>query len=222
MMVARQFPAKNQHRYYQKPIDSHPYLHWTSAYPPHLKHSILYSQALRLRRLICSNEILEKKIEYSKFFVASGYDQQNVRKHMEKVLDLTQEQCLKIREKPTTNPIPLVTIYSPYIAYSAEIENRNWNFLKSKKRLTAIFTERPLISYRRPINLIDKLVHTKFRSQNEPETEDFGGKACKKTRYSWCNSVKITSRFQDANNKHTYKILHNLNKLPAILGNTPG
>ena len=130
---------------------------------------------------------------------------------MEKVLDLTQEQCLKIREKSTTNRIPLVTTYSPYTAYTAEIANRNWNFLKSKERLAAIFTERPLIPYRWPMTLREKLVHTKFWNQNEPEPEDLGCKACQKTRCSWCNHVKTTSHFQDADNRHTYKILHNLN-----------
>ena len=39
---------------YQKPTDTHPHLHWTSAHPPLLKCIIPYSQALRLRR-ICSN-----------------------------------------------------------------------------------------------------------------------------------------------------------------------
>ncbi|XP_067048949.1 uncharacterized protein [Acropora muricata] len=58
---------------YQKPTDTHPYLHWTSAHPPHLKRSIPYSQALRLRRICSSTDTLRKRIiEYSDFFVACG------------------------------------------------------------------------------------------------------------------------------------------------------
>ncbi|CAH3161338.1 unnamed protein product [Pocillopora meandrina] len=51
---------------YQKPTATHPYLHWTSAHPPHLKRTILYSQALRLRRICSSTDTLKKRIlEYS-------------------------------------------------------------------------------------------------------------------------------------------------------------
>ena len=34
---------------FQKRTDTHPYLHWTSAHPPHLKQSVPYGQALRLK-----------------------------------------------------------------------------------------------------------------------------------------------------------------------------
>ena len=47
---------------FQKPTDTHAYLHWTSAHPPHLKKSIPYSQALRLRRICSSTTILEQRI----------------------------------------------------------------------------------------------------------------------------------------------------------------
>ena len=59
---------------YQNPTDTHPYLHWTSAHPPHLKYSIPYSQALRLRRICSSTRVLEQRmLEYTTFFVACGY-----------------------------------------------------------------------------------------------------------------------------------------------------
>ena len=47
---------------YQKPTDTQPYLHWTSAHPPHLKQSTPYSQALRLKRICSSTDALKKQI----------------------------------------------------------------------------------------------------------------------------------------------------------------
>ena len=40
---------KNSTNVYQKPTDTHPYLHWTLAHPPYPKQSILCSPPLRLR-----------------------------------------------------------------------------------------------------------------------------------------------------------------------------
>ena len=60
---------------YQKPTDTHPYLYWTSAHPPHLKRSIPYSQALRLRRICSDTNKLRTRInEYAEFFAAFGYN----------------------------------------------------------------------------------------------------------------------------------------------------
>jgi len=64
---------------YQKPTDTHPHLDWTSAHPPHLKQSIPYSQALRLRRICSSTDTLKKWItEYADFFVACNYQRTKV------------------------------------------------------------------------------------------------------------------------------------------------
>ena len=98
---------------YQKPTDTHPYLHWTSAHPPHLKRSIPYNQALRLRRICSSTDTLKKQImEYSNFFVACGYVRHKVLHEMQKVLTLTQEECLQTKECEPTDRIPLVTTFN--------------------------------------------------------------------------------------------------------------
>ena len=107
---------------YQKPTDTHPYLHWTSAHPPHLKRSIPYSQALRLRRICSSTDTLKKRIlEYSDFFVACGYAQRKVLHEMQKVLTLTQEECLQTKEREPTDRIPLVTTFNSHTTFIAEI-----------------------------------------------------------------------------------------------------
>ena len=53
---------------YQKPTETHPYLHSTSAHPPHLKYSIPYSQALRLRRICSSRDTQTKDSGIFQFF----------------------------------------------------------------------------------------------------------------------------------------------------------
>ena len=78
---------------YQKPTDTHPYQHWTSAHPHHLKRCIPYSQALRLRQICSWTDTVRKRIiEYSDFFVARGYERGKVLNEMQRVLTLTQDE----------------------------------------------------------------------------------------------------------------------------------
>ena len=64
--------------------------------------------------LICSTETLKKRItEYSIYFQACGYKKHEVLKAMNKVLTLTQEECLTRKPKETSNRIPLVTHFQP-------------------------------------------------------------------------------------------------------------
>ena len=111
---------------YQKPTDTHPYLRWTSAHPPHLKQSIPHSQALRLRRICSSTDTLKKRIaEYADFFVACGYQRTKVLREMEKVLTMTQEECLQTRERTSTDRTPVVTTFNPHTTFIAETVGRN-------------------------------------------------------------------------------------------------
>ena len=206
---------------YQKPTDTHPYLHWTSANPPHLKHSIPYSQALRLRRICTSTNVLEQRIrEYSEYFVACGYKRNQVLTEMNKVLKLTQEESLHPREKGTNSRIPLVTTYNPHTLFISGIANRNWHFLQSKERLAKLFKERPLNAYRRPKSLRDMLVSCKLRSETTEDkaNTEHGCGPCNKRRCSWCLLIEKTTTFTGTNQAdRTFDILHTVNCQSAFV-----
>ena len=197
---------------YQKPTDTHPYLHWTSAHPPHLKRNIPYSQALRLRRICSSTNTLRKRImEYSDFFVACGYERSKVLNEMQRVLTLTQEECLQTKERQPMDRIPLVTTYNPHATFIAEVAKRNWNFLQSKERLALIFNKPPLVAYRRPKSLRDRLVSTKFRNgTTDNALMPRGCKPCQRPKCSWCNKINETQTFKSTSNNKTFTIFHSV------------
>ena len=196
---------------YQKPTDTHPYLHWTSSHPPHLKRSIPYSQALRLRRICSSTDTLKKRIlEYSDFVVACGYAQRKVLHEMQKVLTLTQEECLQTKEREPTDRIPLVTTFNTHTTFIAEIAKRNWNFLQSKERLSLIFNKPPLVAYRRPKSLRDRLVRSRFVNETPQNFIPKGCRACERTVCSWCKKINQTTTFTSPNNNKTFTIFHTM------------
>ena len=104
---------------FQKPTDTHPYLHWTSAHPPHLKKSIPYSQALRLRRICSSTTILKQRIlEYSNFFVACGYKRDRALSEMRKVKSQDTRREFASKREAYHQPYTLCNhIQSTYFIY---------------------------------------------------------------------------------------------------------
>ena len=72
---------------YVKDTDRHQYLHYTSSHPNHTKQSIVYSQALRIKR-ICSEE---KDIKQHIHEMRSWFRK---RAYPDKVLD---EELVKVR-----------------------------------------------------------------------------------------------------------------------------
>ena len=148
--------------------------------------------------------------EYADFFVACCYQQTKVLREMEKVLTMTQEERLQTRKRESTDCIPLGTTFNPHTTFIAEIARRNWNFLQSRERLAHIFNKPPLVAYRWPISLWDRLVSTKFKTVNNTLVLR-GCKACGKPKCSWCKGINKTTTFTSSNNNKTFKIFHSVN-----------
>ena len=114
------------------------------------------------------------------------------------------------QRKGIHRPHPLVTTFNPHTTLIAEIARRNWNFLQSKERLARIFNKPPLVVYRRPISLRDRLVSTKFKTVgNTPIPR--GCEACGKPKRSWSKEINKTTTFSSSNNNKIFKIFHFVN-----------
>ena len=103
---------------YIKPTDSKSYLHFGSAHPNHVYSGIVYSQCLRLRRIINSQIRLEQKVKnLSEAFIKCGYPKPMVKNISDKVLKSPrilvkpQQPIIDQRQEVVVNKIKVVTTF---------------------------------------------------------------------------------------------------------------
>ena len=81
---------------YTKPTDTHNYLHPKSSHPRHLKDSLPYSQALRIRRISSQNNELNTNNEkLRKQFITRGYKPEVIEDQINKAVALKREDTLR-------------------------------------------------------------------------------------------------------------------------------
>ena len=87
-----------------------------------------------LRGILINRDTLRKRIiENSDFLVACGYEGGKVLDEMQRVLTLTQKECLQTKERQPMDHIPFAITYSTHATLIVEVAKRNnWNFLQSK------------------------------------------------------------------------------------------
>lgn len=117
---------------FRKPTDANRYLEFSSFHPRHTFRSIVFSQALRYRRIVNDEDLLDKRLkELQSYFEQSSYPS-----------DMVKEVISEVRSRPrslgyrTTNQDP--TVFTPWIiTYGA-----GYNETKEKaKEVNDIITE---------------------------------------------------------------------------------
>ena len=189
---------------YMKPTDCHQYLHYSSSHPEHTKHSIIYSQTLRVNRL-CS---LEKDFNYHKlnmkeWFIKRGYPESVIEKEMQKVHFSKQGQISKRAEKG----VPFVVTYHPLLNKLSSILHRNIYLLYINLEVKNVFTPGPTVSYRSARKISSYLVRAKLY----PLERTVGSEKCGKSRCEVCLSIQETDTFTSTITGESYKINHKLN-----------
>ena len=92
---------KLESTFYVKPTDICSLLHKQSFHPETCKQSVIYSQALRYRRIITDNETLKTKLEKLKTnLIRRGYSIEEINQQFQKVQQLSQTDALFGNSQP--------------------------------------------------------------------------------------------------------------------------
>ena len=132
----------------------HTVIFFSSSHPNHTKKSIPYSQFLRLRRLCSDDKDLEtKSLKMRTVFGERVYPTNLLVSAIQKAFNNSRRDTLKL---PLVNisdyKIPLVLTFHPFNNKVGDAISRNFRILKNDHETWAIFTDNPLISFRRNKN----------------------------------------------------------------------
>ena len=187
-----------------KPTDSHSYLLHSSSHPSHVKNSIPYSQFLRLRRL-CSDDsdFSNKSKEMCQFFEKRGYPASVIQAAHHRAQQIDRQSTLQTSQKEKNDRIPFTLTFHPRNNPVKAIILNNFKILQNDPETSAIFSQPPLISFKRDKNVGNFLVRSAFKTIEKPGTFKCARSRCKACPFVQNadkisgpkRSVKITDRF---------------------------
>ena len=150
-----------------KPTDRTLLLHSKSHHPIHCKQGVIYSQALRYRRITTHDgEFLNKLDRLRTTLLTRGYKDREIIKKFNRVMDRTQADILRTQAtKSNTTPKNLLFVieYHTDLPHISNILNTHWPKIQTDKRLNTLWQKAPFTAYGRGKNLKDRLVRARFK-----------------------------------------------------------
>ena len=197
-----------------KKTDARVYLHFSSFHPKQTFPSIVYSQALRYRRIINSDDLLKTRLdELSECFLRSGYPRKMVFGILSDVLK--RPRVLEYKEKSTDPPFPVVWVQtfgpaSETISKVIKVANKvikDSPVWKDEKNVIGLVNRRGknignLILKRKLFALEEDSSANTGTTRCTPELEP-GSKRGKRGRP--CEACKLTSGMKTITSTHTGK-----------------
>jgi len=179
-----------------KPTDSHSYLLHSSSHPSQVKNSIPFSQFLRLRRL-CSDDsdFSNKSEEMRHFFKKRGYPDSVVNTAQHHAQQTDRQSALQTSQKEKNERIPFTLTYHPHNLAAQNTILKNFKLLQNDSETGRIFSQPPLISFKRDKNIGNLLVRSVLKSDDQPGTFKCALKRCNTCPFIH-NADKITGPMQ--------------------------
>ena len=215
LTIYKDINGKLATKVYTKPTDRQAFLHKNSAHPNHLKNSIPYGQALRLRR-ICSDKVdfEEGCNKLRTKLIERGYKEHEINLQIERVAKEKRDDLLHYKDKTPMTKIPFAVTYNSQLPNIKEAIDKHWDILKINPRLGQVFNEKPMIAFRKNKNLKDILEQKNIRTGKVERKLNIKNKKgwcrpCHSRNFNLCcQQVKNTNSFKSNQTNEEFKIFH--------------
>ena len=121
---------------YCKPTDSHQYLYYYLCHADHIKRSIIFSQALRLKRCSEKNDLNVGVEDLKIWFRKRGYPDYLIKEQTEKALRFTPSDENKNKK---VSHVSLVVTYNPALKNLSQVIRKNLRYYMQMNRLRKCF-----------------------------------------------------------------------------------
>ena len=184
-----------------KPTDKNTTLMYSSHHPRNMVRALPYSQMLRAKRIVSTDEELEKSLTMmTARFRERGYPRKLLKMHRERVTKLDRTRALEgSRQEKHMSRIPFISTYTEKSKEIGNIIKHHWPILTKSLGGIPEFSNPPLLSYRRARNLKDQLIKADIGPKKtymqstfgQPSTGCFPCLGCVNCRYI-CKSKEFT------------------------------
>ena len=127
---------------------------------------------------------------------------------------MNREDLLKHQGRQQIEKIPFVVTYNQHLPNLREAINKHWDILQINSKFKEIFEEKPIIAYKRNVNLGDMIGQKNLKNgkviRRKPLTLKKGScKPCLSQRENLCcKQIHNTSRFSSTRTKEEFEIFH--------------
>jgi len=178
---------------YEKPTDTHSYLHYSSCHPHHTKTGLPYSQFLRIKR-ICSREVdfIQHSDKLYKSFVQRGYPRKILDTAILKVEQIKREDLLSPKPKQIDKEKPFysITTYNPCGNLVKNTITASWDLLSRSAATRQLHEKEIIFGYRRNKNLRDLLVSSKIPAPREIDLpQSMTNNKCSYAKCRYCPKI---------------------------------
>ena len=164
---------------YRKETDKVQYLLPSSCHPAHIFKNVPYSLALRLVRICNKKSDLDRRLEELKEMLKSrGYNTNIIIAAITKAKNLERKEVLKKVIKHKNDRTVLAVTYHPKLPSISAIIKKHYRTMAKDPNTKKILPKPPMLAYKQPPNLRNKLCHAKLPKQTKPKRSLKGTKAC--------------------------------------------